>query len=130
MDFDKVERYFKDILQFLYARVILEQLNYVVKENCYGCEVDHPSQIQHTCIMLTKLEHLDTYFDTTFNKIDEKDIKIQLQNQISLMDMSEDYKSKVFEQFDDWCSIHKPKSNTLRETTERLLLLECRLEKE
>lgn len=96
MDFDKIERYLKHTLQFLYARVILELLNDVVKENCYGCDVDHPSQAQHTCLMWTKLEHLDIYFDLTFNKIDEKDKKkkIQLQNQINLMDIPQDYKRK------------------------------------
>jgi hypothetical protein len=37
-----VERFLKHTMKFLYARTILELLNDVVKENCYGCEVDHP----------------------------------------------------------------------------------------
>ena len=33
----------------------------------YGCEVDHSSQTQHACLMCTVSEHLDTYFEETFN---------------------------------------------------------------
>ena len=55
-------------MEFLYNKTILELLNDVVMEYCYGCEVDHPSQVQHTCLMWTWVEHLDTYFNLAFEK--------------------------------------------------------------
>jgi hypothetical protein len=56
-------------LLFVYAKTVVECLPVVVKENYYGCEVDHPSQTQHACLMWTISEHLDTYYEETFNQI-------------------------------------------------------------
>lgn len=56
-------------LTFLYARTVLELLRDEVKENCYGCEIDDPSQMHHTCLMWTKNEHLCTYLESVFKKI-------------------------------------------------------------
>lgn len=126
MDVNQVERYIKHTMNFLYARTILELLNDVVRENCYGCEVDHPSQVHHTCLMWTNIEHLHTYLDLTFNKIDQRSIVNQLRNQVELMELPEHHKTIVHEQFEDWCKIHKPKPDDVRDTTERLLLLENR----
>lgn len=79
----KIQRFLKQTLDFLYARTVLELLNEVVKDNCYGCEIDHPSQTQHTCLMWTTTEHLDTYFEQTFNKIKYGDVIIKLREQDS-----------------------------------------------
>lgn len=44
---------------FVYAKALYECLGHVVKQNCYGCEVNHPSQVQHSCIMYDKQEHIE-----------------------------------------------------------------------
>lgn len=80
MDADQVETYIQHTMNLLYARAILELLNDIVREYFYGCEVDHPSQAQHTFLMWTNIEHLNTNFDLTFNKIDQRGIVNQLQN--------------------------------------------------
>lgn len=36
---------------FVYPKALLEVRNDVIKKNCYGCLIDHPSQTQHDCIM-------------------------------------------------------------------------------
>jgi hypothetical protein len=100
----KVERFRKHTLDFVYARSILDLLNDVVKENCYGCEVDHSSQLHHTCLMWTKAEHLDVYFDIAYDKIKYDDIVIKLRQQVEIMDISLDYKNKVLDQFEEWCN--------------------------
>ena len=67
MQDQKFERVLKHTLLFVYAKTVVELLPVVVKENCYGCEVAHPSQTQYTCLMWTISEPLDTYFEDTFN---------------------------------------------------------------
>jgi hypothetical protein len=121
-----VERFLKHTMEFLYARTILELLNDVVEENCYGCEVDHPSQVQHTCLMWTQVEHLDTYFNLTFEKIIYENMVSKLRNEVEIMDIPIDYKNNVLDQFADWCKEHKPNTGTVRYIAERLLLLENR----
>lgn len=125
----KIQRFLKQTLDFLYARTVLELLNEVVKDNCYGCEIDHPSQTQHTCLMWTTTEHLDTYFEQTFNKIKYGDVIIQLREQVELMDIPNYLKNSVFAQFQEWCDIHKPKADTIRFAAEKLLSLENRFDK-
>ena len=120
----KVERFLKHTLEFLYARTILELLNDVVKEHCYGCEVDHPSQVEHTCLMWTQIEHLDTYFNLTFDKIIYGDIVSKLRKEVEFMDIPIDHKNSVLAQFEDWCNEHKPNAETVQYIDERLLLLE------
>lgn len=44
--------------------VILEHLiNKKLKDLCLGCEVDHPSQIRHSCLFEPNAFFFDTYFD-------------------------------------------------------------------
>ncbi|CAG2185362.1 unnamed protein product [Mytilus edulis] len=72
--FEKAEKLMHHTLKYLYARMVLDCLPDIVKEHCYGCEVNHLSQIQHTCLMWTKMEHLETYFDIVYKQIAEKDM--------------------------------------------------------
>ena len=55
---NKVERFLRHTSEFLYAMTVLEVLDDVVKENCYGFEVDHSSQVKHMCLMLSEADHL------------------------------------------------------------------------
>ena len=42
---------------------------------CYGCQVDHPSQIQHDlCLMADDLERFERTFDMAWNQINFKRI--------------------------------------------------------
>ena len=85
---EKVERIMYHTLKYLYARMVLDFLTDVV--NCLGCEVNHPSQTQHTCLMWTNMEHLDIYFDVAYKKIDEKDIASRMKDQVDIMDIPND----------------------------------------
>ena len=65
-----MESYF----DFLYAKSLSEVLGIVVKEQCYGCQVDHPSQKHHPCIMDDEEDHVMMYFHHLVEKIDEQTI--------------------------------------------------------
>jgi len=125
-DEQKVERFLKHTLDFLYARTILDLLNDVVKENCYGCEVDDPSQVHHTCLMWTQIEHLYIYFDLVYDKIKYDDIVVKFRKEVEMMDITLGYKNSILDQFEDWYNEHEPKSETVQRIAERLLLLQNR----
>lgn len=56
---------------FVYAKALYEQLGKIVKQECYGCEVDHPSQVQHSCVMHDSDEHVGMYFDLLLAAVNE-----------------------------------------------------------
>ena len=37
-----------------FAQQVRKGLGELVKKHCYGCEVEHPSQTHHTCLMWTE----------------------------------------------------------------------------
>lgn len=83
----KFERLLMQTFRYLYARTIVDHFPDVAKAYCYGCEIDHPSQTHHTCLMWTEMEQLDFYFDQIFQKL----ITL-LQQQVSLMEIPKDDK--------------------------------------
>lgn len=123
----KHEKLCKHTLEFLYARTILELLPEIVKENCYGCEVNHPSQTSHPCLMWTEYEHLECYFNVCKAKICEKDIIRKFTEQVEIMDIDEDLKNSFISNIDDWFLLHKPNSEDIKDICARLLALEHRI---
>ena len=61
-------------LKFAYALAIRNKLGDAVKRFCYGCEVDHPQQDNHTCAMYETEEHIDMYFDIILKDLEEENI--------------------------------------------------------
>ena len=53
--------------------VVVHLLNRVVylyrKEKCYGCQVDHPSQMQHECLFPTGEYYLDRNYDEVVKRL-------------------------------------------------------------
>ena len=86
--------------------------------------MDHSNQLHHACLMWTKAEHLDVNFDIAYDKIKYDDIVIKLRQQVEIMDIPLDYKNKVFDQFEEWCNKHKPNTEHIWFTTERMFALE------
>lgn len=50
----------------------------VFRERCNGCEIDHPSQTEHSCLMDFKYIKLILYFELAFTKLDPEKIYIDL----------------------------------------------------
>ncbi|CAC5426310.1 unnamed protein product [Mytilus coruscus] len=112
--FEKAQKIMHHTLKYLYSRMILDYLPETETEHYYRCEVNHPSQIQHTCLMWTKMEHLETYFDIDYKQIEEKDMVRKMINQLNLMDVPDDYKHEVLSILKDWCIQHKTKKRNHR----------------
>ena len=50
-------------------------LDDVAKKSCYGCEVDHPSQLQHdVCVMMDLYERVGYCLDRCVVEIDENEV--------------------------------------------------------
>jgi hypothetical protein len=47
----KTQSLLMNIYSVIFARKIREELADVAKANCYGCEIDHPSQTHHSCLI-------------------------------------------------------------------------------
>lgn len=56
----------------IFAMTIVDLLSEIVTEECYGCSVDHPSQVQNSCIMETPRTHLWVYFDLAVEKVNKE----------------------------------------------------------
>ena len=59
---------------FFYAKAIMDDLNNVIKRNCYGCVTNKLSQTTHQCLNLTKGEWLHLYLEELLLEVDENDI--------------------------------------------------------
>ena len=57
------------VYNMIYASEIVNELWEVIIEQCNGYVSNHPSQMQHACIMFTKLEHLELYFELALKKV-------------------------------------------------------------
>ena len=116
----KENRFLKHTLDFIDARSILDLLDHVIKENCYGCQVDHPSQVQHSCLRMSEAEDLDLYFDKAFDKTQFDDVVTILRKHIEIIDILRDHKNSIRSQLEDWCNENKPEAKHLWLTTEIL----------
>lgn len=48
----------------------------LIQERCHGCQVDHLSQKQHSCIMLDSEEHIKLYFEEAWDRINFDEVLI------------------------------------------------------
>ena len=55
-----------------YAVAVTETLADVVREECYGCQVDHPSQKHHdVCLFMTFSQQVDCFLEEALDRVDE-----------------------------------------------------------
>lgn len=55
---------------------------------------------------------------------------IKFRQQVALLDIDNDLKVNILDHINDWCNVHKPVSETVQFTAEKLLSLENRFENE
>lgn len=122
----KYERYMKHTLNHIIAKSVLNLLPSVVEDCCYGCEVDHPSQTHHTCLMWTRHEHLDCYFEQVYEKINDTSILAAFSGQINIMDVSQQCKDIILSDLNEWYKKNKPSGAIVQNICSDLLSLEDR----
>lgn len=68
-----VERASK-MLKLTFAKTVHEKVKELAMRYCYGCEVDHPSQTQHSCLMQSTIEHFYSYGKEAFQWVSANDM--------------------------------------------------------
>ena len=94
---------------FIYAKAMYEHLGNTVKRMCQGCEVDHPSQKQHSCVMNDSQEHIEMYFETLLSAVNEDDILLSWSDTMNALTICPELlalqKLKIYDK--DWLSSMK-----------------------
>ena len=86
----KTQSLLMNIYSFIFARKIREALADVAKVNCYGCQIDHPSQTHHSCLMLSEIEHLYSYYHEATEKVNTRDVLCLWKEEVKICDLSEE----------------------------------------
>jgi hypothetical protein len=69
--------------------IILEHLvDRQLKKNCYGCEVSHPSQTQHSCLYEAPAYYFLGCFEELRGKVCKPDLKLILARTLKLFGLS------------------------------------------
>ena len=79
------------VLNFCYAEQIFKNTNEVANSKCRGCEVDHPSQTRHQCLMLCQYGKLEFYFEDILESIDQYEVIRKWKQQVSVMNIPSDF---------------------------------------
>lgn len=73
VDHQECLQWMEDQLKDSYAGFMVLLLQRLIPEKCYGCQVNHPSQVQHNvCLMMEPEEQVDTYFQDVLSILDEE----------------------------------------------------------
>ena len=117
-----------NIYSFIFARKIREELADVAKANCLGCEIYHPSHTHHSCLMMSEIEHLYSYYHEAAEKVNARDVLCLWKEEVKICDLSEEtnkYFCVLFES-NDFREKNCPSSNKLQSMMERLIVVEDR----
>lgn len=89
---DRSMRMMTDVFMFIYARKVREMVDKLSRRHCYGCSAYHPSQRNHSCLMMTDIEHLNMYFDDAVDAIFLDEILYLWTVETQLTDIPQDLK--------------------------------------
>jgi hypothetical protein len=56
-----------------FAHQVQNKLEELAQKHCYGCEIAHPSQTQHSFLMCSEMEHSHMYGDQAYQDVIEND---------------------------------------------------------
>ena len=66
----------KDILMYVFGKELQTQFRSVVEDRCNGCQIDHPSQLQHSCLWLEDDDwEVDSILEEALSKVDISYVK-------------------------------------------------------
>ena len=49
----------------------------VIEDNCNGCIIDHPSQLQHPCLFGVSCDKVEEHFEQLLTKIDLNQLNVE-----------------------------------------------------
>ena len=84
MEVALLESYF----HFFYANSIMKSMFDVFKTKCFGCVSECLSQKNHTCLLLSRKEQLELYFEEVLQQVDENEILMKWEEAVTTMENS------------------------------------------
>ena len=63
-----------NIFHLVYADECVEPIYAERKNQCYGCETNHPSQRQHDCLMLSEEESWNLFYDNAKDGVEKEEV--------------------------------------------------------
>lgn len=109
--------------KLVFAKQIRDKIAELSIEYCYGCEVSHPSQTHHACLMWTELEQFYVYRDEAYEKCKSERLTTY-ERVTTILDLSFEAKFAFFELLFD--KNMTPKENEVFSMVERMIRLEDR----
>ncbi len=98
-DTDVIQRrkYLKSLLEISYAQHLTKVIKELATRDCYGCQIDHPSQTEHyICTMTPFSEQVDLYLETALTVLNENlviltwfDYLVKVQPQVRYHEISQ-----------------------------------------
>ena len=111
---------------FTYARKVREEVGHLIREHCFGCRPDHPSQRNHPCLMMSEFEHLNIYFDDAMENVKCEEVLNLWKKETQLTDISETLKDTFIKllQNSKWQKKHLPSKTGFYDMVKRIILLD------
>ena len=86
---------------FIFAKAMFECLPTIIRDNYYGCEIDHPSQLQHHCVMYDQEESIYMYFEELLTVVNQDEILLSWTDIVDSLDISPElvalHKLKIYD---------------------------------
>lgn len=114
-----------DIYLFLYARKVEEEVRLLTRKHCFGCRNNHPSQRNHSCLMMSELEQLNIYFDDALENVDCEELLELWKRDTKLTDISLELKNTFINllQNCEWRENNLPDKDGFYEMTKKIIQL-------
>ena len=68
------ETLFKYIIQLSFAVHCKTWVEELITQNCLGCHHDHPSQIEHDCLMMVGMDPWFDYYEEAIKRLDLRQV--------------------------------------------------------
>lgn len=120
------------------AYKIKEDILNLAQKYCFGCEVGHPSQDNHTCILWTNFEQLESHFEEALINVNLKEVLDMWHHELNgikkgsknfKIDISDEQRQHFIKLLENeqWCRINLPKPDRLRKDVDDSFMLSNRL---
>ena len=83
-----------------YAKALREPLREVIHNECYGCQIDHPSQKQHNvCLFMSFDEQVDCFLQEALKRVDEMRVTEAWMSEIETIFPNQDISHILLQEF-------------------------------
>ena len=84
------------MLIFTFAEVLEEIVKKLVRRACAGCDVNHPSQNRHFCLMESAGEKLERHFGRAYESFKYKDVLQKYRENVQTINSSAEEITRYF----------------------------------